>query len=648
MSHDQWQRPLFTSPPPPGWTMPTELPDLRRAGTLAIDLETFDPGIEAGVGSASVRGAGHIVGIAVATEDGNKWYYPIGHAQGVNMDPAHVIAWAKDLGAQRTDRLWVGTQILYDLEWLRSAGVELKGRFFDVAYAAALLDEQRGHYNLNGLALDYLGEGKQQDELYQYLAVLHGGKPTREAQIKYLHTAPPSMVGPYAQSDVDLPMRLYKVLWPMLRQAELVDVCRIEMRLIPLLLDMRYHGVRVDVERAERVKQELRGKVRDILRGVRAVAGCDVDLWAADSLRHLCAKLGVTDYRVTPVTKQPSFTREYLEDHSHPVLREVAAARKYDKLVSTFIDGYVLGAQINGRIHASYHPLRSDDGGTVSGRFSSSNPNLQNIPARDKEANALLRRCFVPDHPHHVWWKYDYSQVEYRLLAHEAVGVGSAAIRQRYQDDPATDYHEATRQLIYTHTGVLLERGPTKNINFGLAYGMQPRKLAQTLGMTVEAATPLFDAYHRGVPFVQATFDKYARIARALGEVRTILGRRRRFPLFGPRSYEHSTAGAPYDEAVKLWGEDNLRRLDTHKGLNQRLQGSAADIMKKAMVDCFESGVCAEMGVPLLTVHDELGFSAPLNCAGSSTVREIMETCVPLKVPLLCAPSVGPTWGETA
>lgn len=325
----------------------------------------------------------------------------------------------------------------------------------------------------------------------------------------------------------------------------------------------------------------------------------------------------------------------------------IALARKYDKLISTFLDGYVFGSHVNGRIHTQFHPLRGEDGGTVSGRFSSSNPNLQNIPARDKEAKRLLRSVFVPDDASHVWWKFDYSQVEYRLLAHEAVGRGAEAIRERYRADPTTDYHEATRQQIKAQTGIMLERSPTKNINFGLAYGMQIRKLAASLGLSVEDAQPLFDAYHAGVPFVQETFDKFQRQARATGEVRTILGRRRRFDLFGPRSFDSTGTGLPMDKAIERWGRGNIRRLDVHKGLNQRLQGSAADIMKQAMVDCYESGAFDATGVPLLTVHDELDFSAPPDVPEFAEVRRIMETCVELKVPLICEPSTGPNWGAT-
>lgn len=633
------QPPLFG--PETAWQLPSELPRIPAGEPISIDCETYDPGLNAGGAPASMNG-GHIVGIAVGTAD-RQWYLPTEHAYGTNLNPDQVYAWARDLARSCVGRTVIGANLLYDLEFLAAEGIEFPAgtRFFDVQYAAALLDEQLPSYSLDAISRKWLGDGKVDVGLYEWIAAAHKVKPTRKACMPFLYTAPPEVVGPYAEADARLPFQLFDKMVPELRAARLTTVSRLEMRLIPTLLKMRRRGVRVDEERAHAAVDRLRAIQRAALDSIKAATGLAVDIWAESSLTALMTKAGV-QMRYS-ATGQPSFRKDWLEGHPHPVVQAVQTARWADKLVSTFLLGGVLKQAINGRIHTQYHPLRSDEGGTVSGRFSSSDPNLQNLPARDPEAKAIVRSIFIPE-PGEVWWKFDYSQIEYRLLAHEAVGRGSEAIRAAYREDPTTDYHEATQRLIEKATGLRLGRKQTKNINFGLAYGMMPRRLAESLGMELEDARPLFDQYHAALPFVQATFNKYSNEARLKGEVRTLTGRRRRFDKWVGRG----TRGAlplSRDAAEAKWGRA-IERAEVHKGLNQRLQGGAADIIKMAMLAMEERGVFDRVGVPLVTVHDEFGFSAPADCADMAEVRDAMEQCVKLEVPLLAEPETGATWGD--
>jgi DNA polymerase I-like protein with 3'-5' exonuclease and polymerase domains len=663
-----------TPPPVPdtGWETPTTFPDLSSCDTLCIDTETFDPNLlTRGPGWAT--GDGHMVGLAVGTLDGHQWYFPMRHEHTPedNMDPAAVIAWAKDTLEARP-RDYVGANLAYDFGWLDAEGVQPNVRkLFDVIVAEPLIDEFANSYSLEALSQKYLGEGKVDDLLYDWLATAYGGLPTRKGQAKNIYRAPPKLVGPYAQGDVRLPADVFNAQRPILEREELMGLYDLESRLLPLLHAMRKRGVRVDIPRAERVREELMESVRTAHELLNNAAGNEVDPWAATSVAVAFDRANLP-YPST-AGGEPSFTADWLSKHEHPIAQAVATYRKYDKALGTFINGYVFDKHVNGVIHGEFHPLRramEEDGirGAVSGRFSSSNPNLQNIPSRDPEIGPMVRGLFVPFEGDVAWRRYDYSQIEYRYLVHYAMGVGADDARARFCNDPGTDYHEFVRQLIREITGILLERKPTKNINFGLCYGMGKKKLIRSLGVTTEVGNSMFDAYHEGVPFVRTTFNRVMNRALARGWIRTILGRRARFDMWEPVDWElkkHVKATldkrelidtiAELREIQRLNGEKvpraGIQRAFGHKALNRLLQGGAADMMKKGMVDCWESGAFDATGVPLVTVHDELGFSDPGTPAseeGFGEVAHIMETCLPLRVPVLVDCEVGPSWGEVA
>lgn len=654
---------IITPTPETGWRPPTYLPDLSAARVISLDCETWDPELTdykdangnpvTAKGPGWARGVGHIVGISVGADGGGRWYFPIRHEvdREYNWDPATVLAWAREqLGRPHQPK--VGANIIYDVGWLRQEGVTVRGMLYDVQHAEALLNE-RSRVGLETLGVKYLGEGKDSNLLYDWCARAYGG-PATGVQRKNIYRTSPRLVGPYAESDADLPLRIIEKQWPLLARDGLLDVFSMECRLTPLLVDMRFAGVRVHVPRAEELYATLMARAKAANDQLNSVAGCTVDVDRAETIARAFDALGVA-YPKTP-KGAPSFQKAFLEKLEHPVGAAIREVRKLEKLANVFVRSYILNAHRGGMVYGQFHNMRSDDGGTRSGRFSSSDPNLQNLPSRDEELAPLVRGLFIPDDGHKQWRRYDYSQIEYRFLIHFAVGPGSDEARNKFILNPDTDYHEWTLDLVapVAHWDISTKekrkhkRKPIKNINFGLIYGMGVDKLAADLGLSNKEGKALFNVYHKAVPFAKATMEDCILEAQRTGTVRTILNRASRFDLWEPAGWENQGAALTYEEALRNYGH-NIERAYTHKALNRKLQGSAADLMKRAMLRCYEDGIFAETGVPRLTVHDELDFSDP---GGKDTafaeMRRVMESAIPLRLPVRADEEVGPDWGHCA
>jgi DNA polymerase I-like protein with 3'-5' exonuclease and polymerase domains len=538
-------------PPTPdtGWKTPAYLPDLSAARVISLDCETWDPELTdykdtdgnpvTGKGPGWARGVGHIVGISVGADGGGRWYFPIRHEvePELNMDPEVVLAWAREqLG--RAHQPKVGANIIYDVGWLQHEGVKVRGPLFDVQYAEALLDE-RAFVNLETLAQKYLGEGKDSSELYRWCARAYGGKPNGD-QRKNIYRTSPRLVGPYAESDADLPLRVITPQWAALAREGLLDLFYLECELIPLLVAMRFAGVRVNLQRAEELYHTLTERSRLAGLALNEMAGTHVDVNSAETIARAFDKVGV-QYPKT-AKGAPSFRKDWLENLEHPMGAAIREVRKIDKLAGTFVQGYILNAHRNSMVYGQFHSLRSDSSGTRSGRFSGSTPNLQNLPSRDEELAPLVRGLFVPDEGHRQWRRYDYSQIEYRFLIHYAVGPGSDAARALFNAKPDTDYHEMALDMVAPAAGWDIStkekrkwrRKPVKTINFGLIYGMGVEKLSRSLGLTAKEGKALFKAYHVAIPFARETMDMCMAEANQTGTVRTILNRASRFDLWSP------------------------------------------------------------------------------------------------------------------
>lgn len=657
------------------WKPPTEFPNLSGAKMIAVDTETRDTNIQCGPGNIRSKSGlerSYMVGasIGVGPRDGEQWYFPFDHtdidkSDTGNMDRDQVIRFLKDNLASDVPKL--GANLLYDLGWLATEGIKVGGKMYDVQNAEPLIDENARSYALSKLCAKYGTAGKDEQGMYDWQANAFGGQATRRAQAKNIWRTPARVVGPYAESDVREPFEVFEQQKKILEAEGLTDLFDMETRLVPLLHAMRERGVLVDLEHAREHLERLAGansKALDILHEH------NISEWANNSIADYC-KLNGVEYELTEAGN-PSFPSKWLEKQDDEVLRRVADARRLGKNTGTFIQGTVLNHSVNGRIHCSFNQLRGDNYGTVSGRFSSSNPNLQNIPSRDDELGPMIRGLFIPD-PGEIWFSDDWSQIEYRLLVHYGVlsRMPSAIKAQaQYRDNPDMSFHKWVAEL----TG--LEYKPAKNMNFGLVYGMGQAKMAADLGLTMEEIKPMFSTYHSTLPFIRKLRGDVAKRAERIGYIRTLLGRRRRFDMWEPSDFDKARENVPcgFLQAREQWVNTNFQDLDeetiasrpgtgikrafSYKALNALVQGGAADIMKAAMVEIWDSGICDVLGAPLLTVHDELGWSVPDTPEGHEAHAEAvrimnsdehykdqMITDGGIVVPLITDSESGPSWG---
>ena len=603
------------------WLPPEEFPNLSQHDEISIDLETKDPGLTK-TGSGSVTKNGEVVGIAVAVE-GWAGYFPIAHEGGGNMDRNMVLQWLKDV--LNTTATKIFHNAMYDVCWLRSMGFTINGRIVDTMIAAALCDENQFRFDLNTCSKRYTGLTKDETALYA-AAKEWGVDPKGE-----MYKLPAMYVGQYAEKDASITLQLWQYLKREISNQDIESIFDLETELFPCLVDMRFLGVRVDIQAAHALKQELVQEEKLCLQKVKTETGIDTQIWAARSIAQVFEKLSLPFDR-TEKTQAPSFTKNFLQNHPHPMVQYIARAREINKAHTTFIDT-ILKHEHKGRIHAEINQLRSDNGGTVTGRFSYSNPNLQQIPARNKELGPRIRSLFIPEEKC-KWGVFDYSQQEPRLVVHYAslqnlYGVND--VLDAYNEGDA-DFHTIVADMAN------IPRSQAKTINLGLFYGMGKNKLQAELGVDKETSDGLFRQYHDRVPFVKQLMDNVMQRAQQRGQIRTLLGRLCRFHLWEPNMFGMHKA-LPHDQALLEHGP-GIRRAYTYKALNRLIQGSAADMTKKAMLELYKEGI-----VPHIQVHDELDLSIE-SPDHADKIKEIMEHAVSLEVPNKVDYESGPNWGE--
>ena len=606
------------------WVCPSEYPDLSQATEIAIDLETKDPNLKT-KGSGWATFDGHIVGFAVAAFD-KQWYFPIAHDAGGNMDLGITTAWMQNV--LRTPATKVFHNASYDVGWLLVNGFEIRGKIVDTMIAAAIVDENRYSFALNACAKDYLGEIKNETFLNE--KAKEWGIDAKQD----LWRLPAGYVGFYAEQDAGLTLKLWKYLKQEINKQSLHDVWDLEMELQPILIDMRRRGIRVNEEKAHALKKEFKRKEGEVLKKIKDEPTFDIDIWAARSVAQAFDRIGV-DYPRTPKTGEPSFTQNWLVNCDNPVAQLIREAREINKFHSTFIDSIQRYVH-KGRIHSEINQLRSDQGGTVSGRLSYSNPNLQQIPARNKEYGNKIRSLFLPEDGRQ-WGSFDYSQQEPRLVAHYAASTneeftGAGEFIDSYQNDEA-DFH----QIVADMAGI--SRTNAKTINLGLFYGMGKAKLARELGISKDAAENLLSKYHNKVPFVKRLAESVMNSASKFGFIRTVKGRKCRFDMWEPATFGMNKA-MKYEEAKAVYG-NNIRRAYTYKALNRLIQGSAADQTKQAMINCYKKGF-----QPILQIHDELCFSINEENDIIGIKKEMENAIEGLKVPFKTDVALGSSWGN--
>lgn len=651
-------------------------PELHNAERISVDVETYDPQLkELGPGP---RRTGYIAGVSITADFGGQEfvsnYYPVQHENGENLDRDKVWRYLKnELG--RDSQPKVGANMSYDMDFLKHEGIDVRGKVYDVLVAEPILDENKkpNEYDLDSVAERWTGKHKDSQALYQWLADNFGGQATRGVQAARIHKAPWHIVAPYAISDTELPLEIIDEQLVAIEKEDLTEIWELERDLFPMLMAMRDRGVHIDADRAKSAQDSMIEQVQELK---QILYDNEVDANVARSIAAYCDLVDIK-YGLTAKSKEPSFTQKWLEKHQHDnVLKAVLEIRRFDKNNGTFIQGLLKHMTGGNRVHCQFNQLRSDKYGTVSGRFSSSNPNLQNQPARDEEMGPLVRGLFIPD-PDEDWGSADYSQIEYRLLVHYAYATfrgkkGSAEMLQRFLDDPKTDMHQAVADLCG------ISRRDGKAINFGMIYGLGVDALIASLGYPRSKCEQIIEAYHGSMPFAKKLYYEASNRAGSKGFIRTIGGRIRRFPNYEPvipwklqneptnpilREYMKEVGGnwvrdnskrpkpLPHAEAKIEYPSVRLKRAHTHTALNALLQGGAADIMKRAMLDIWNAGICDHLGAPLLTVHDELNWSIPRTTAAREAFDEsvrIMEAVYSdrLKIPLIVDNETGENWAQ--
>jgi len=607
------------------WMPPETLPDLSDAKVIAFDLETYDPKLKT-TGPGWTSSTGHVIGISIAV-DGWKGYYPIRHENGFNWDRKRVLSWTKDL--MKTDAVKVAHNAVYDLGWLHTEGIKVNGRIIDTMIMAPLLNENKFSYALNTVGKDMLNEYKNEAKLKE-AAIEFGVDPKNE-----MYKLPAIFVGDYAERDADLTLRLYHHMKPLIEKDSLKTVFNLEMDLLPVIFEMTKKGVRVDVEQAQRYKKSFKNTEKKILSSILEDTGLAVEIWAAESVAKVFDKLKIK-YPRTEKTEAPSFTKDFLLNHKHPIAQQIQRAREFNKVQTTFLDT-IIKHEHKGRIHSNIHQMRDGESGTVSGRFSYSNPNLQQLPAKNPEIKKQIRGLFLPEE-NEVWGSFDYSQQEPRLAVHYASKLeckGADVLVTEYNKNAEADFHEMVASIAD------IDRGRAKTINLGLFYGMGVNKLSHQLQVKKDIAKEILQEYNSRVPFIKELATRVMEYANKEGYVSTLKGRKCRFELWEPTTFGVYKA-LPYDQAELKYGEHHhLKRAGTYKALNRLIQGSAADQTKQAMVALYKENI-----VPLIQIHDELTLSFDGSENVKNKIISVMENCVKLSVPNKVDCEIGKSWGN--
>jgi DNA polymerase I-like protein with 3'-5' exonuclease and polymerase domains len=640
------------------------MPPVPHGVEVAIDLETDDPDLMTR-GPSWAYGRGEIIGVSIAFA-GFAAYYPLGHRTG-NVDPKPVFGWLADLFDVADNEL-IFAHANYDLGWLRQQlGRYPRGRTTDVQHEAVLLWEHRPSYSLDELGKIYLAKGKATDDLHR--AELKLGVDHR-MMMGMLKHAPAALVADYAVADAVLTLALHQHFKPLIAAEKLGPVAALEGGLIPLSVEMRRKGVRVDVARAEQLHHQIVNvSIKEITARIKHATGVAVEPWQTETIAAALRQVGIEPERTAKGAV--SVTKPFLARcaASSDVAADINQLRQLSKMASTFLQGYIIDHHSAGRLHASFNQLRQEQdvegggyAGTITGRYSSSGPNLQNIPVRDDEWGPIMRSLFLADEGETLV-SLDYSSQEPRLATHfayKADVAGAAMARQAYLDNPRLDYHQFVADLCN------IERKYAKTLNLALSYGMGSAKLARALGMPTRRSVPpgrqrdptsgkwegkgriegwievpddyvgnvwhdgrrivdvagpqamgIIRAWREKAPFLKGLFDAAEEKAFTRGHILTLLKRRCRFRK----------------------GNDGFH-IFIHAAMNRLCQSSAADQTKTGMLELWRQGIA-----PSITVHDELVLSL-VNPSDALDIARVMEQAIPLEVPVVVDVRHGANWGQ--
>ena len=609
---------------------------------IAIDTETHDPGLTA-LGPGFVYDKAKAIGISVYVPGFCK-YFPLRHKEGNIEEWPALKKWLKEvLTNPLTTAIFANSR--YDLEVLWSLGIDVTCWTVDVQVVEALIDEEKRSYSLASLSKDYGLKVKTRDRIEDLLLsrgyVLRNGKPDW-SKLWRLH---PADVSEYAEDDAMLTYQIFQLQKPIIEAEELREVFELECELTPVLFDMRMQGIEVDIAKAEAENSRLwdEGQVR--LGAIRNMSP-GINPFSSMQLGELCREVLGRD---PPKTEKgnDSVTNEFLLNSGSELLVEVGVYRQNEKIRRDFVESVVLNGSYKGKVHPQWFQTRGssfmaadDVGGTRSGRLACQNPNLAQIPSRHKVLGPLVRSLFVPGQGA-LWFKGDLSQQEPRIALHYAYLVkltGAAEARQRYLDDPSIDYHSMVMEMVNKVRDEPITRNQAKTINLGRAYGMGKKKLADGLGLSMSKAESILRSYDQGFPFMRELLNYCSDVANQRGYVKTVLGRRRRFDMWEPPTFQRGKFPIKGKEAaMRAYG--TVRRAHLHKAMNSVVQGSAAEQMKKALVMLWKERIHL-----LVSLYDEIG-AAVTSEREAKLIKEVTENAIPFEVPHLMEYKLLENWG---
>ena len=648
--------------------------DLKGIDTVAVDLETYDPDLK-NKGSGAVRGNGFVCGIAIATSK-QTLYFPLKHVMTDNIPRKKAWEYLNKKLFQNPNIKKVFHNAMYDVCWIRAeSGLMPHGPLFDTMVAASVIDENRMRYSLDALSKDYLKESKYKYDLQD--KTLEWSQGTIKDPMTNMHNLSYDLVKDYAEQDVNLTLKLWNLFNVRLDREERVEIgtshektktlrhiFELETRLFPCLVDMKFKGVRFDTESAKKLGKRLNKTKTNIIDYIKRRTGVKIEIWAAASIKKLLDKLEIKDYKTTPKSKLPQLPKLYLKTHKNHFIRMIAKAREFDKAEGTFVEG-LLKFVHKGRIHADINQIRGEKGGTITGRFSMSNPNLQQIPAKGF-IGKKMRELFLPEEGY-MWGAFDYSQQEPRIVVHYALKLGlpgAEKVADSYRNDPGADFHK----IVATMANI--PRTTAKTINLGLFYGMGKMKLAEQLDLEYTEAKELFEKYHNHVPFVRrlsydlqefagrnkflytledrfCRFDKWEPMDKKWNakEKRFVIKGDKPVPLLSREDaevlYKAELMDKGYPPDLELTNfENHYQPAFIYRALNKLIQGSAADMTKKAMVLLYEKGI-----LPHIQIHDELCVSIS-DEEQAKKIKDIMEQAIKLEIPNKVDYESGPNWGS--
>lgn len=624
------QLPLFETHS--DWIPPSHLPDLSDAKEIAIDTENRDPRLKT-KGPGYVRADGHCAGFSLATDTGFSGYFPLAHEGGGNLDRGILCDWLRAI-ARRSHVDFIFASGQYDLGWLRTLGIEIGGPIRDICLADTLIDEERSDgYSLEAVSRRWTGQGKD-ERLLREAAQNWGVDPKAD-----LWRLPPKLVGAYAETDALRTLQSWQKLKPVLRAEGLWEPFLLECELLPILFEMFWQGIRVDLDYAEQLNARWLKRERELLGSLHMSID---DIWNARALGRYFDKEGVK-YRLTK-EGEPSITKEWLQATRHPKVQFLQEVRALNRTRATYLEQNLIRDVINGRIHPQYVQMHSDDGGTRTMRLACKNPNAQQFPKRSTLFDAKsIRKVLIPEDGE-LWAKQDYWSQEPVIQCHYALVSklpGADRVAEQFKKGVKlyTFIEEATKGRC--------NYDQAKSTALGRSYGMGKAKMSSELGLPEHECEQVLQAFDDIVPYIKMLASSVSGIAATRGFIRTLTGHKRHFDYWQvPMSLrkrnddgtEPDWTPLKLDEAKRSWPDLPLERAWVYKAFNALIQGGAAGQTKKAIID-----IKRALGLPKMTVHDEISKSVK-DEHEATRMNEIMVNTIPLLAPVRADQEVGKSW----